>query len=210
LTGAASILLALAMDTNFKPKGSPEDFGWYRRANLPHLDADGFCQFVTFRLHDSMPQHVAARWRDEARDDVAFRKRAEEFLDSGYGACWLGRTDVAQVVDDTFRFYDKKKYDLHAWVVMPNHAHILFTIYEGVHLPDILRSMKSYSASAANKLLGRRGRFWQHASFDRYIRNMRHYQSVVRYIEENPVEAGLCSKAEDWAFSSARFAEGAG
>ncbi len=191
------------MDHNFKLKGSKEEFGWYKPRNLPHLDADGFCQFVTFRLHDSMPREVIEKWRVEATDEVAFRKRVEQYLDAGHGECWLRRPDVAAAVESTLLFYDKKHYDLHAWVIMLNHVHVLFTTYAGVHLPDILRSIKSYSASAANKLIGRTGQFWQHDSFDRYIRNVRHYQAIVRYIEMNPVRAGLCTRAEEWPFSSA-------
>jgi REP element-mobilizing transposase RayT len=57
-------------------------------------------------------------------------------------------------------------------------------------------------------MLGRRGRFWQKEYFDRYIRNARHFAKVAAYIENNPVKARLCEKAEDWPFSSASFRKG--
>jgi REP element-mobilizing transposase RayT len=66
-----------------------------------------------------------------------------------------------------------------------------------------MHSLKSYTANEANKTLGREGRFWQKEYFDRYIRNARHFASVMAYIENNPVKARLCEKAEDWPFNSA-------
>ena len=39
--------------------------------------------------------------------------------------------------------------------------------------------------------------------FDRYIRSDQHEQTVVNYIDENPVRAGLCASAAEWRFSSA-------
>ena len=75
----------------------------------------------------------------------------------------------------------------------------------GHSLVEIMHSLKSYTASEANKMLGRRGRFWQKEYFDRYIRNARHFAKVVANIENNPVRARLCEKAEDWPFSSASF-----
>ena len=88
---------------------------------------------------------------------------------------------------------------------MPNHVHLLCTPVTGHSLEEIMHSLKSYTANEANKILGREGRFWQKEYFDRYIRNARHFAKVVAYIENNPVKARLCKKAEDWPFSSASF-----
>jgi REP element-mobilizing transposase RayT len=190
-------------DHNFKPKLSRDDFGWYNKRRLPHLDADVYSQFVTFRLSDSMPEEVLERWRKEGMGDAAFRKRIEHYLDAGYGECWLDRPDVAKIVREALYFHHNKNYFLDSWVLMPNHAHILFTPLAGVHLPVLMHSIKSYSAQMANKILGRQGQFWQHESFDRYIRDTRHFAAVRRYIEHNPVKAGLCKRPEEWRFSSA-------
>ena len=75
-------------------------------------------------------------------------------------------------------------------------------------LPDIMHAITSFTANAANKLLRRSGKFWQRESFDRYIRNYKHLESVIRHIENNPVKAGLCKKKEDWSWSSAGIVEG--
>ncbi len=86
---------------------------------------------------------------------------------------------------------------------MPNHFHIAFRQKPGVLLEKIMHSIKSFTAQEANKLLGRQGKFWQEEYFDRYIRDGRHFAAVVRYIEMNPVKAGLCERPEDWKYSSA-------
>jgi REP element-mobilizing transposase RayT len=81
--------------------------------------------------------------------------------------------------------------------------HFLATPVENVELWEIAHSIKSYTAHEANKLLNRRGQFWQHEPFDRYIRNRKHFVNVIRYIENNPVRAGLCANKQEWRFSSA-------
>jgi len=68
-----------------------------------------------------------------------------------------------------------------------------------------MHSIKSFTSSEANKMLNRKGRFWQKEYFDRYIRNARHYAKAVAYIENNPVKANLCKRVSDWPFSSAYF-----
>lgn len=193
------------MDRNFKPKLSREDYGWHSRGYLPHLDGEEFAQFITFRLFDSMPQEVLDRWRKEAAADSLFRRRVETYLDSGHGHCWLHDERIAHIVQNALLFHAGTKYDLLSWVIMPNHGHVALRPYKNVHLPGVLHSIKSFTAQEANRILNRKGQFWQHESFDRYIRNRRHYVAVVRYIEQNPVKAGLCRNAEDWRFGSAYY-----
>ena len=103
------------------------------------------------------------------------------------------------------KFHNQQKYRLHAWVVMPNHGHVLATPLHGTELREIAHSIKSYTAHEANKLIGRTGQFWQHEVFDRYIRNRDHFFNVIEYIENNPVKAGLCNLPEDYYYSSAKF-----
>jgi REP element-mobilizing transposase RayT len=187
---------------DYKPKLSRQDYGWHHR-KLPHLDAAQSAQFVTFRLCDSMPKKLLDKWRKAATSDADFRKRIESYLDSGVGKCWLKKRAIASIVRDCLKHFNNVRYELIAWVVMPNHVHILIVLNPDQHLPDILHSIKSYTAQRANRVLGRHGQFWQHESFDRYIRNGRHFAAVRKYIEENPVKAGLCSHPDEWEFSSA-------
>lgn len=197
----------MAIDYNFQPKGLKSDFGWYDRGYIPHFGGE-LPQFFTFRLFDSLPQSILGQFRQETKNDgeagkITFRKSVEKYLDSGYGECFLKRPLIAQIVADSLKFHHGKKYHLTAWVVMPNHIHFLATPIQNVELREIAHSIKSYTAHEANKVLKRNGQFWQHEPFDRYIRSAKHYSNVIKYIENNPVKAGLCETACSWRFSSA-------
>ena len=184
---------------------------WHSRGYLPHFDGGEIPQFITFRLADSMPQQLLDRWRHELNNeqnievDAALRKRIELYLDQGYGECHLRDPRVANLVQNSLLFFDGERYRLTAWVIMPNHAHMLMTPCPGYDLSSVLHSIKSYTANEANKLLGRHGQFWQPESFDRWIRASAHFARVISYIENNPVKARLCAKPQDWVFSSAWF-----
>jgi putative DNA methylase len=192
-----------------KQPQTPE--GWHSRGYLPHFDGGEIPQFITFRLADSLPEKLLARWREElSREqdldiEAALRRRIEIYLDQGYGECYLKDPRVAESVQNSLLFFDGKRYRLTAWVIMPNHGHMLLTPCAGQKLSHILQSLKSYTANEANKLIGRAGQFWQPESFDRYVRDADHFAKVISYIENNPVKAHLCKKPEDWRFSSAWF-----
>ncbi len=197
-------------DYRFQPKGLKSDLGWYDRGYIPHFDGGEIPQFLTFRLFDSLPQKVVAKFRDETSDlgedgKVSFRKNVEKYLDKGYGECFLKDERVAKMTQESLLFHDEKKYRVVSWVIMPNHMHLLLTPFENIELSEIAHSIKSYTAHKANKMLLRKGQFWQHEPFDRYIRNRKHYVNVIKYIENNPVKAKLCEKPEDWKFSSAFY-----
>lgn len=199
------------MRGNPPPRPAAGPRGWHSRGYLPHFDAGGeFTQFVTFRLADSVPGPVIAEWQDEllcrpdAEREEELHRLIETFLDTGHGACHLRDPRVAGLIEGGLLFFDAARYALHAWVVMPNHVHALFTPARGWGLSDIVASWKSFTSKEANKLLGRAGRFWQEDYFDRYVRNEHHFVRVVEYIEPNPVKAGLCAGAGDWPYGSAR------
>ncbi|MCX6620942.1 MAG: transposase, partial [Acidobacteria bacterium] len=85
--------------------------------------------------------------------------------------------------------------------VMPNHVHLL--ILPHAALPLITHWIKGRTAREANLLLGRTGEpFWQHESYDHWVRSARELLRIAAYIEANPVAAGL-STPEDWPWSSA-------
>lgn len=167
-------------------------------------------QFVTFRLADSLPAEKLLQWRQELshlpRDEkeAEYQRRIEEYLDRGEGDVWLSVPEVAVGVQNAFLHFDGERYELHAWVVMPNHVHALFTPSEGQSLSAILHSWKSFTSKMANQLLGRRGDFWQEDYFDRFARNAEGFERFRFYIEMNPVTAGLCAEPEEWPYSSAR------
>jgi REP element-mobilizing transposase RayT len=183
--------------------------GIYSRGYLPHHDHPRFTQFVTFRLADSMPNHLVDEWRHElARLTEAERmleeyRRADAWLDRGSGSCSLSEPRIATLVSEALCFSDGRLYHLRAWVVMPNHVHALITVGEEASLGDIIASWKKYTGRRANAILGREGAFWYREYYDRWMRNEEHLERTLKYIHMNPVKAGLCQTPGAWPWSSA-------
>ncbi len=186
---------------------SPKE--WYSRNYLPHFDRPGLIQGITFRLHDSMPAIVLDRWAQEIQTlppnelEAERQKRITAYLDAGHGACWLRNPNVAQIVEDAFLHFDRERYRLLAWVVMPNHVHVLIEVFPDTLLDQVIQSWKTWTGRLANQALKRTGPFWCRDFHDRYIRDETHFAYAKRYIEDNPVKAGLCRLPEEWRWSSA-------
>jgi REP element-mobilizing transposase RayT len=155
---------------------------------------------VTFRLADSLPRDVIEALR-RAEQATA---RIDRELDTGLGACWLGRPDVAALVENALLYFDGERYRLLAWCIMPNHVHAVIELLQGYALGSILHSWKSFTANRANNIIGRNGALWHDDYFDRYMRNEEHLAITVNYVEQNPVKAGLVDTAREWLWSSAR------
>jgi REP element-mobilizing transposase RayT len=190
-------------DRRMKQATTPK--GWYSRGYLPHLDTPGLVQSITFRLVDSLPNHVIKRiLATTMNDDLQRRRRIEEYLDSGRGECWLRRPDIAHIVERALLHFDGTRYRLLAWVIMPNHVHVLIETKTDHPLAKTVQSWKTFTARESNLLLQRSGRFWERDYFDRYMRDEAHLQAVIAYIENNPVRAGLVAKPGEWPFGSAR------
>ena len=208
------------------PRHKPDPLvsGLHFRGKLPHLKREGEVYFVTFRLADSLPAHEVARlkheravlleqaraakrpltWHEEQELLAWYCDKVEALLDSGHGACWLSKPEVADLVAGAVKHFAGQRYDLHAWVVMPNHVHVVVWPHPNHTLSDILHSWKSYTSKQTNKLLHRDGEtFWQGESFDHWIRDDAERARLVSYVEDNPVKARFCQRPEDWKWSSA-------
>jgi hypothetical protein len=110
--------------------GDYKPTGWHNRGYLPHFDAGEVFQSITFRLHDSMPQSLLETWKRELATESAefeekLRWRIEGYLDQGCGACYLSDGRIANLVQNSLLHFDRERYRLSAWVVMPNHVHLV-------------------------------------------------------------------------------------
>lgn len=77
---------------------------------------------------------------------------------------------------------------------MPNHIHLLVSKLANVELSQVdkwMQLIKGGSAYLINKTLNRSGKLWAVESFDRYIRDERHYSNSFYYTVNNPLKAGL-------------------
>lgn len=211
------------------------------RGDLPHWYVPGTAHFVTYRLAETIPWSVMQQWREERqrllkqtppkglsrpehrmRLHKKFFAEYDRYLDSHSNRDWLARFEVAEVIRENLYHHDGAKYQLLAYSIMPNHAHVLLQPFERVadaatfrpdcssdEVPDsrgplssIMHSLKSYTANRANGILGRSGQFWQHESYDHWVRGEDEIGGIVDYIRNNPVKAGLCRYPHEWRFSS--------
>ena len=109
----------------------------------------------------------------------------QDYLDAGHGSCVLRDDACRQVVENSLWHFAGERYHLYAYVVMPNHVHVLFQPMEGRTLSRIVADWKSFTAHKINELLGTDGVVWQKESFDTLIRGQRHFQTVISYIRKN-------------------------
>jgi REP element-mobilizing transposase RayT len=219
--------------TGVKPeKANPLRAGIHTRGYLPHVKREGMRYFLTFRLADSLPREVLLEIQAERAERLArfqvqqqsaeklgvvppragqleaierdYFRKLEDYLDKGSGDCSLRRPEIADLVAGALRFFAGKRYQLNAWVVMPNHVHVVLWPMPNHTLSAIAQSWKRFTAREANKILNRTGQtFWQPETFDHWIRDDEEHARCCRYVVNNPVKGRLCAAPQDWKWSSA-------
>ena len=173
----------------------------FSQRRLPHIYAIGQPLFVTFRLYGSLP--AGREFPKESLTSGEAFVAMDRLLDTArYGPVHLKRPEVAGLVRDSIQHCGQADCDLHSWVIMPNHVHLLFTPHTNVS--SLLRRLKGYSARQVNQLLARTGQpFWENESYDRLVRNGEEFRRIENYILTNPVKAGLAGSVEEFPWSSA-------
>ena len=103
-------------------------------------------------------------------------------------------------------FENGRKVQMHAFVVMPTHVHLLFTPLESdkgepYSLAEIMKRIKGSSSHSVNKLLCREGALWEAESFDRIPRSDADFEYRMLYIVQNPVAARLAKGPDDYPWA---------
>jgi putative transposase len=199
---------------------------FYQR-HLPHEIPEDVPFFITWNLKGAMPAEAIARLEGERdrlkrqpamhgesprdrkiRESKIVFGMADKMLDQATaGPLHLKDPRAAKIVEGAILFGVPERYDLFAWCVMANHVHVLLKPIWA--LEKVLQGIKGFTAHEINGLQDARGRtFWQDESFDHWDRDEEEMARIIHYIENNPVAAGLCARAEDWPWSSARFRGG--
>ena len=203
-------------------------YQFYYERNLPHLQPPGATLFITFRLAESIP--VAIQQQLHAQTDalkttlstIGDPDKREEFASQAqrrlfgkwdsvlnmakFGPTWLREPQIAKLVSESLHYRDTRVYTLHAFCIMPNHVHIIFTPLRETEnsyyaMAKIMQSLKGYTAHEANRILGRLGAFWQHESYDHVIRSAAEERRILQYVLNNPVKAGLAQDWSEWPWS---------
>lgn len=202
------------MSDAFHPLNPFSDVHTYR-LNLLHWRQENATYFVTWRLADALPQSKLEQLKSERNawlrthgiqskeqienlpDDQRheyhnlFTERVHQWLDAGMGSCVLRPASCSQMVADALHHFDGPRYTLDRFVIMPNHVHVLVSPNKEWQLDQILHSWKSYSASALNRFLDRKGVLWLEETWDHIVRSVSHLERFRAYISENPLKARL-------------------
>ncbi len=202
--------------------------GFHFRGVLPHLKREGSTYFVTFRQAGTLPKEVLLRfkrereaiiqqaaaakrpltWQEQKELFCWYSNRVDEYLDAGHGICYLRDPKFASLVAEALRFFMDQRYELRAWVVMPNHVHVVVWPLPGHALSDILHGWKSFTSHQINRLLPKKVvPFWQGESYEHFIRDDDDLHRCCHYTLMNPVNAGFCARPEDWKWSSVHVAQ---
>lgn len=94
---------------------------------------------------------------------------------------------------------------IHAWVLMPNHVHLLVTPGEAKSASRMMQRVGSRFVRYINAVYGRTGTLWEGRFRSFVVPNDRYLLTCARYIELNPVRAGLVSAPRNYTWSSYRY-----
>jgi len=178
------------------------------RRRLPHWRQSGATYFVTFRMADSVPHTLLRQWRHERdiwlrlhpqpwreKDQREYESRfidlIQQWLDAGMGVWYMRRPDVRAQVEHCSLHFDRESYNVDAFVLMPNHVHVVITPAPGHELSRLLQAIKGVSANRCNKLLKCKSTFWMDESYDHIVRDAKELAAFRNYIAANPAKAGL-------------------
>lgn len=88
----------------------------------------------------------------------------------------------------------------HAWVLMPDHMHILLTLGSDESLSHLMARVKAVSARTARSVMKSDDRTWANAFHDHALRRDEQVAVAAQYIIDNPVRAGLAENRWQWPF----------
>jgi len=159
-----------------------------KRKTLPHINLKGYYQFVTFRTQDSLDEYIH---KIRSFNNIKIKKQEyliDKYLDTSLKGAYLNGK-VVKFLRDFLISLDNYMYELVAFIIMPNHIHMLFKQIK--NLEDIIKTVKGKSAYEINKILGRSGKLWERNYYDKVIRDEKQFSIVYDYIKYNGIKAGV-------------------
>ena len=187
---------------------------------LPHWSQAGAITFITWRTADSIPADVLRTWlaqrdaflREHQIDPrlptwrlaierlnpkawTVFHRehssRWHDHLDACHGECPLRDPRASRIVADVLHHFDGQRYELIDFVTMPNHVHVQAAFPDEQSMLAQCDSWKHFTAREINRLLRRKGRFWQQDGYDHLVRSEDEWRALRQYLGQNPVLANL-------------------
>ena len=110
--------------------------------------------------------------------------------------------DMARIIEDITHALSKTDCYLHAYVIMTNHLHLLITPKDKVQLSKFMQTMANRYVRYFNAARNRTGTIWE-GRFKSSLVDSEHYLfTLYKYIEMNPVKAGMVERIADYPWSS--------
>ena len=197
----------------------PETIGFWR-GRLPHWEVEDGRYFVTIHLAGAIPEQGKARVHqlseehkrsaqcnsDPSSDLQLMRtifRELEMWLDRAVDNTWLSVPTVADMIIEAIEHrIQTSTWDVFEWVIMPNHLHLFLSVRRGT-LKESMEDFKRWTGHQAARLIDLPdGRFWQDEWFDHWSRSDEQDERIAKYIQQNPVKAGLIKIVSDWKYSS--------
>jgi len=116
-------------------------------------------------------------------------------------ALFVRTANAELLVKTLFHYRDQGRYQLHGFVVMPEHLHLLLTPAEGQTIERCAQCNKGGFSHEVRKQFA--GEIWQPGFHEHRIRDREDFERQLGYISANPEKRGLV----DWAFVHTRYLE---
>jgi len=183
------------------------------RGDLPHWQVEGGRYFVTIHLKDAIPQVAHQRIRElyeqhklavdpdtqHGDDDYLLWSRKlflemERWLDGNHSVIHFSHLDLCEMVVEAIQHRQRNKvWEMFSFAIMPSHIHLFFELDRELSLKRELEEFKRWTGHQATKINSDLSakRFWQSEWFDHWSRSDEEDEKIIRYIQNNPIKAGL-------------------
>lgn len=112
--------------------------------------------------------------------------------------------DYEKYLSFLLKYSEEKEAAVLAYCLMPNHIHLLVRPSAEGTLAKMMQGVTLCYSKYFNKENGRTGRLWECRYYSTVIDGDSYLWTVSKYIENNPVRAGIVKRAEDYPYSSAK------
>jgi putative transposase len=94
----------------------------------------------------------------------------------------------------------ERKFELYDFVIMPDHLHLLLTVYDEMTVEKAVQLVKGRFSHRLSHEFGYKGEVWQRGFSEVQVMNRESFETHREYIGQNPVKAGLVGSADEFPF----------
>jgi putative transposase len=145
--------------------------------------------------------------KSDAREIPHYRRTFFVTTKMSMGRQLLQSDRFAELLIDVLRACVKAgRFEVHDFVIMPDHMHLLLSVSEGLSVEKALQFIKGGFSYRVKKELGYNGEVWQRGFSEVRVVGQNSFEQHRKYIAENPVRARLVGDGEDfaWCFETLR------